>query len=138
MELLRYIILYNPMKEIYPSNLSYELFSLRDKTVLSSVRGNRKFSKIPIPFNQSDEYRIFNMILASPTIMDKTRKFIKANKKCVVKILKKSNEREKEAIIEYPDLLIEPIKEYINNKQIENITIFLDSEEEVEKENIME
>ena len=137
MELLRYIILYNPMKEIYPSNLSYELFSLRDKTVLSSVRGNRKFSKIPIPFNQSDEYRIFNMILASPTIMDKTRKFIKANKKCVVKILKKSNEREKEAIIEYPDLLIEPIKEYINNKQIENITIFLDSEEEVEKENIM-
>ena len=59
------------------------------------------------------------MILASPTIMDKTRKFIKANKK------------------EYPDLLIEPIKEYINNKQIENITIFLDSEEEVEKENIM-
>ncbi len=137
MELLRYIILYNPMKEIYPSNLSYELFSLRDNTVLSSVRGNRKFSKIPIPFNQSDEYRIFNMILASPTIMDKTRKFIKANKKCVVKILKKSNEREKEAIIEYPDLLIEPIKEYINNKQIENITIFLDSEEEVEKENIM-
>ena len=119
MELLRYIILYNPMKEIYPSNLSYELFSLRDKTVLSSVRGNRKFSKIPIPFNQSDEYRIFNMILASPTIMDKTRKFIKANKK------------------EYPDLLIEPIKEYINNKQIENITIILDSEEEVEKENIM-
>ena len=137
MELLRYIILYNPMKEIYPSNLSYELFSLRDKTVLSSVRGNRKFSKIPIPFNQSDECRIFNMILASPTIMDKTRKLIKANKKCVVKILKKSNEREKEAIIEYPDLLIEPIKEYINNKQIENITIFLDSEEEVEKENIM-
>ena len=119
MELLRYIILYNPMKEIYPSNLIYELFSLRDKTVLSSVRGNRKFSKIPIPFNQSDEYRIFNMILASPTIMDKTRKFIKANKKCVVKILKKSNEREKEAIIEYPDLLIEPIKEYINNKQIQ-------------------
>ena len=137
MELLRYIILYNPMKEIYPSNLSYELFSLRDKTVLSSVRRNKKFSKIPIPFNQSDEYRIFNMILASPTIMDKTRKFIKANKKCVVKILKKSNEWEKEAIIEYPDLLIEPIKEYINNKQIENITIFLDSEEEVEKENIM-
>ena len=137
MELLRYIILYNPMKEIYPSNLSYELFSLRDNTVLSSVRGNRKFSKIPIPFNQSDEYRIFNMILVSPTIMDNSRKFIKANKKCVVKILKKSNEREKEAIIEYPDLLIEPIKEYINNKQIENITIFLDSEEEVEKENIM-
>ena len=52
MELLRYIILYNPMKEIYPSNLSYELFSLRDKTVLSSVRGNRKFSKIPILINQ--------------------------------------------------------------------------------------
>ena len=52
-------------------------------------------------------------------MIDKTRKFIKANKE------------------EYPDLLIEPIKEYINNKQIENITIFLDSEEEVEKENIM-
>ena len=139
MGLLRYIILQNPKKEIYPSNLNFDLLSLREKSMLSSVRGSRKTSKVPIPFNQSKEYYIIHQIITSSSISDKTRNFLKANQKFVVKILKKSNEQEKQDILENPEILVEPIKDYINMKSAEKrASIFIESEGEIEKEDIIQ
>ena len=107
--------------------------------MLSSVRGSRKTSKVPIPFNQSKEYYIIHQIITSSSISDKTRNFLKANQKFVVKILKKSNEQEKQDILENPEILVEPIKDYINMKSAEKrASIFIESEGEIEKEDIIQ
>ena len=134
MGLLRYIVLKDPRKGIYPNNLNYQYLSLRDRSLLTG-RESRKQSKVSLPLNQGKDYEKFEKIINSNSISESTKNFLIRHLKYVIKILKRTTEKELLDMINYPDILIEPIKEYIseiNSEKRKSIFYMGDGNEEEE------
>lgn len=138
MGLLRYIVLRDPRNEIYPNNLNYQYLSLRDRN-LSTGRENRKQSKVSLPLNQGKAYENFEKIINSNSISEKTKLFLSHHLKYVIKILKRTTEKELVDMVNYPDILIDPIKEYINeiNSEKRKSIFYMGDEKEEDEINVI-
>ncbi len=130
MTLSRYMILEDPDKPILPNNLKFEIInkkfinhfninkiSKEDDDIYSSSS-----SEMEEDFNiagKRKENEIFQRILLSENNNLDLRKFLFKNYYYVIKIVKESNDKEIEKIIEDPYIIAEPIKKYLKNNKID-------------------
>ena len=117
MALNRFMILAHPNKWILPTNLNMSL--LYDKKSLEFNKRNNcnlspfeRYNYIDDNCRQTKEYKNYLSILNSRKCSGDIKDFIIKNKNFVIKILKDVDEQEVYDIIEYPHLIIEPIKNY--------------------------
>ena len=143
MALSRFIILKNPNRWIIPSNLNTNLLNpaqnnnnynnINSKMTLKYFT-NIKGLKIYSLKSNKREYNYYKKILISKKVNDKMRDFLNNNIEYALKILKNSTDEEIKYMINYPILLINPIKKYKKSfekkikcksqKQINNMIIF--------------
>ena len=118
MSLNRFIILKDPNNWIMPSNLNVSLLKNNMKIINTNrkKRGNLlsfdRFNYIDENFRKTKEYKSYLSIINSRKCTRDIKEFIINNRKFVIKILTDSDEQEINNIIEYPYIIIEPIKNY--------------------------
>ena len=116
MTLNRFMLLKDPNKWIFPSNLNYLLIERNryppiNKRKSFSLNLNR-YDFIDETFMKTKEYKNYLAIINSEKSSPDIKEFLKKNKNFVFKIIKDSNEREINNMINYPYIIIDPIKEY--------------------------
>ena len=117
MALNRFIILKNPNKWIMPSNLNISLIN-DNKKLESSKRKNyhlsrfEKYNYIDENGIQAKEYKNYLRIINSGKCSRDIKEFLIKNKFFIIKIIKDVDKQEIDNIVDYPYIIIEPIKEY--------------------------
>jgi hypothetical protein len=116
MALSRYIILKDPNKWITPTNLNYFLIE-KSKSVPKGKSQNfrsslDRYDYFDDNFMRTKEYKNFLKIINSEKTTPEIKDFLKRNRKYVIKIVKQSSDLELNNIIEYPYIIIDPIKKY--------------------------
>ena len=129
MTLSRYMILENPDKPIFPTNLRFRVIKSQLKTKnnnsnnidnycfynkTSNNEKNESYNDIPI---NNKNHGNFQKIILSKNNNIELRKFLFENYDIVIKILKESNENEIKNIIENPTIIEEPIKMFLKKKK---------------------
>ena len=141
MTLSRYMILEDPDKPIFPTNLKFRAlktnlkkqnnilnninnFSFNNNTHLSKTSNddedeneNENENEIEDIATNTKEHEIFQKIIISKNNNIDLRKFLFANYDFVIKILKDLSEKEIENIIENPKIIEGPIKMYLKKKK---------------------
>ena len=116
MALSRFIILKDPNKSIFPTNLNY-LVIQRGKNQPVNKKGSNhlnidRYNYIDETFMKTKEYKNYLDIIHSEKITPDIKEFLKKNKNYVFKIIKGSSDDEIDNMINYPYIIIEPIKKY--------------------------
>ena len=115
MSLNRFIILKDPNKWILPSNLNLSLINNnkaknKRRSYFSSFK---RYNYIDENFLMTKEYKYYLKIINSWKCTRDIKDFLVKNKNFVLKIIKDiNNEEEIKNMIEYPYIIIEPIKKY--------------------------
>ena len=116
MTLSRFMILKDPNKWILPTNLNYLLIERNRNPPINkrnSFRFNlERYNFIDDTFMKTKEYKNYLNIINSEKSTPEIKEFLKNNKNFVFKIIKESNEIEINNIINYPYIIIDPIKKY--------------------------
>ncbi len=115
MALSRYVILKNPNKWIMPNNLNIDII---DKSILNEY--DKKQNTIYIneddienyPRKETREEKYYRKIILSNKINKEIREFINTNYDLVLKILKQSTDEEINTIINFPYIIMEPVKSF--------------------------
>ena len=145
--LSRYMILEDPDKPILPTNLKFKILNIRLKSNKNKYNKVDNFSFNNNNFNfskdtneddinsienepvydigiKTKEHEIFQKIILSKNNNIDLRKFLFKNYEFAIKILKESNEKEIEKIIENPKIIVEPIKIFLKNNKNAHSKIF--------------
>ena len=120
MALSRFIILKDPNKWIMPNNLNIDIIN---KTKLKEFEKKQKkryqkeneFECTPIKFTR--EYKYYQKIISSGKTNKEIKEFLNLNFDLVIKILKQSTDEEIENIINFPYIIIEPVKNFKKNQK---------------------
>ena len=116
MALSRFIILKDPNKWIIPTNLNYLLIQRSTNPPInrreSSQLNVNRYNYIDDTFMKTKEYKNYLDIINSDKSTPDIKEFLKKNRNYVFKIIKDSNEVEINNIIQYPYVLIDPIRKY--------------------------
>ena len=124
MVLSRFIILKNQNRWIIPSNLNTNLLnSIKEKNsskkkISCNYMNYLKSLKIYSLNNNQKEYSNYKKIIVSKKITPKMKEFLNNNIEYALKILENSSEEEIKYMINYPLILVHPIKRY--KKKYEN------------------
>ena len=119
MALSRFIILKNPDKWIMPNNLNIELVK-KDK-IAEQEKSQKHHQLLKFesdedlkytPINETREYKYYKKILFSEKTSKEIRKFMDENFELVLKLLKQLTEEEIENILNFPYILVEPVKSF--------------------------
>ena len=113
--LSRFIILKDPNKWIIPNNLNIDIIN-KNKLKQYKKKMNKIFNDEDeienIPLRKSKEFKYFQKLILSKKINKEIKEFINNNFDLVIKILKQSTEEEIKNIINFPYIIIEPIKNF--------------------------
>ena len=119
MALSRFIILRNPDKWIIPNNLNIELINKNKSTKQEKVLNRDRLIKFEsdedlkyIPIRETREYKYYKKILFSEKTSKEIRKFMDENFELVLKLLKQLAEEEIQNILNFPYIIIEPVKSF--------------------------
>ena len=119
MALSRFIILRNPDRWIMPNNLNIELIN-KNKIIEKEkeLKHNRliKFESDEdlkfIPIRETREYKYYKKILFSEKTSKEIRKFMDENFELVLKLLKQLTEEEIQNILNFPYIIVDPVKNF--------------------------
>ena len=117
MALNRFLILKDPNKWIIPSNLNIALIN-DNKKLESDKRKSyhlspfERYNYIDEKFIQTKEYKNYLRIVNSRKCSRDIRDFLIKNKKFVIKIIADVDEQEINNIVDYPYVIIDPIKKF--------------------------
>ena len=116
MTLSRFMILKDPNKWIMPINLNYLLINRNNNPQLNKRKSLQlslnRFDFIDETFMKTKEYQNYLSIINSEKCTKDIKEFLIKNKNFVFKIIKESNDKEINNMIEYPYIIIAPIKQY--------------------------
>ena len=117
MALNRFIILKDPNKWIIPSNLNIALIN-DNKKLESDKRQSyylspfERYNYIDEKFIQTKEYKNYLRIVNSRKCSRDIRDFLIKNRKFVIKIIADVDDQEINSIVDYPYVIIDPIKKF--------------------------
>jgi len=118
MALSRFIILRNPDKWIMPNNLNIELIN-KNKIIEKENEMKHRLIKFEsdedlkfTPIRETREYKYYKKILFSEKTSKEIRKFMDENFGLVLKLLKQLTEEEIQNILNFPYIIVEPVKNY--------------------------
>ena len=115
MALSRFVVLKDPNKWIMPNNLNIDIINKNEIKKLNEKKHFKYLIKHDlkyIPIKKTKEYKYYQKIITSEKSNKEIREFINTNFDLVIKILKQSSEEEIENIINFPYIIIEPVKNY--------------------------
>ena len=116
MTLNRFMILKDSNKWIFPTNLNYLLIERNRNPQINkrkSIHLNiNRYNFIDETFMKTKEYKNYLSILNSKKSTPEIKEFLDKNKNYVLKIIKDASDKEINNMIEYPYIVIEPIKKY--------------------------
>ena len=115
MALIRFIILKDPNKWITPNNLNIDIINkhkLKEFEKKQKKRYQEENELNNTPIKLTKEYKLYQKIISSGKNNKEIRDFINMNFDLVLKILKKSSDEEIENIINFPYIIIEPVKNF--------------------------
>ena len=121
MALSRFIILRNPDRWIMPNNLNIELINKNKNKIIENekeLKHNRliKFESDEdlkfIPIRETREYKYYKKILFSEKTSKEIRKFMDENFELVLKLLKQLTEEEIQNILNFPYIIVDPVKNF--------------------------
>ena len=116
MTLSRFMILKDPNKWIMPINLNFLLINRNNNPQLNKRKSLHlslnRFDFIDETFMKTKEYQNYLSIINSEKCAKDIKEFLIKNKNFVFKIIKESNDKEINNMIEYPYIIIAPIKQY--------------------------
>jgi hypothetical protein len=127
MALSRFIVLKDPNKWIFPSNLNYSILKGNKKLLMSEKQSNYfdsdTYQYIGDTFIKTKDYNNYLNIINSEKSNREIKEYLKANKMYVFKIIKESSDEEIINMIAHPYLIIEPIKRHIKTMKKKNRNI---------------
>ena len=119
MALSRFIVLKDPDKWIFPSNLNYLIIKKNKDEIINQKNSPslnfERYKYMDETLMKTKEYKNYLNIINSEKSNPEIKDFLKRNKNYVLKILKKSSDKEISNMIEYPYIIIEPIKKHKKN-----------------------
>ena len=115
MALSRFVILKNPDKWIMPNNLNIDIIN-KNKLKEYEKKQNRIYhDKDEIecfPLRETKEFKYYQKLILSEKVNKEIREFINMNFNLVLKILKQSSEEEIKNILNFPYIIIDPVKNF--------------------------
>ena len=113
MALSRFIVLKDPNKWIMPNNLNIDIirkskYEVYEKMRIEKIKNEEKY----IPIKETKEYKYYQKIISSEKSNKEIKEFLKTNFDLVIKILKQSSEEEIKNIINFPYIIIDPVKNF--------------------------
>ena len=115
MALIRFIILKDPNKWITPNNLNIDIVNkqkLKEFEKKQKTKYQKESELNNTPIKLTKEYKYYQKIISSGKNNKEIREFLNMNFDLVLKILKKSSDEEIENIINFPYIIIEPVKNF--------------------------
>ena len=116
MTLSRFMLLKDPNKWIIPPNLNYLLVVRNRNSEINKIKTFRlnynRYNFIDDTFMKTKEYKQYLAIINSEKSTPEIKDFLKKNKNFVFKIIKESNDIDIYNMINYPYIIIDPIKKY--------------------------
>jgi hypothetical protein len=116
MTLSRFMLLKDPNKWIIPPNLNYLLVVRNRNSEINKIKTFRlnynRYNFIDDSFMKTKEYKQYLAIINSEKSTPEIKDFLKKNKNFVFKIIKESNDIDINNMINYPYIIIDPIKKY--------------------------
>ena len=115
MALSRFVVLKDPNKWIMPNNLNIDIIN---KSEIKKENDKKRFKYQSeqdlkyTPIKKTKEYKYYQKIITSEKSNKEIRQFINMNFDLVIKILQQSSEEEIQNIINFPYIIIEPVKNY--------------------------
>ena len=137
MTLSRFMLLKDPNRWIIPTNLNYLLIERNRNSQINQLKtfhlNYNRYNFIDETFMKTKEYKKYLAIINSEKSTPEIKDFLKNNKNFVFKIIKESNDKEINNMINYPYIIIDPIKKYKrkikkHKKSIININLNIDSQ----------
>ena len=115
MALSRFVILKNPDKWIMPNNLNIDIIN-KNKLKEYEKKHNRIYHDADeiecIPLRETKEFKYYQKLILSEKVNKEIREFINMNFDLVIKILKQSSEEEIKNILNFPYIIIDPVKNF--------------------------
>ena len=114
MALSRFVILKDPNKWIMPNNLNIDLIE-KNKLKEYNIKQEKIYENDENEHNQISEpkeQKYFKKLINSVKTNKEIREFLNANYQLVLKILKESDEEEIKNIIDFPYIIIDPVKNF--------------------------
>jgi hypothetical protein len=116
MALSRFVLLKDSDKSIIPSNINISIIS--ENNIENKKNGNihlytfDRYNYFDDNFIQTKEYKNYLRIINSRKCFRDIKDYLVKNRAFVIKIIKDLNDEEIKNIIDYPYIIIEPIKQY--------------------------